>query len=63
MQPVSQSDYSPAQTICLESAQETDESPPTMLLVSLGLGIGIGGMLGIIFMQFVGYMNLMRVRR
>ena len=70
MQPVTQPDNSSEQMTCLGSAQQTDESArqtdeplPTMSLVSLGLGIGIGGMLGIIFMQFVGYMNLVRVKR
>ena len=62
MQPVAGSDLIVEPAPCIKGEQQ-DESLPTMSLVSLGLGIGIGGMLGIVFMQFVGYMNLVKVKR
>lgn len=63
MQPVVEADYPPELTTKLEMAQQTNESLHTMLLVYLGLGIGIGGMLGIVFMQVVGYVNQGRVKK
>jgi len=39
----------------LQAAEETNKSLRVMTLVSLGLGMGVGGMLGIIFMLVVGY--------
>jgi hypothetical protein len=45
----------------LEATQRTNKSLQTMTPISLGLGIGIGGMLGIIFMLIVGYINQNRV--
>lgn len=47
----------------LETAQQTNKSLQTMTLVCLGLGLGIGGMLGIIFMLTVGYINQRRANR
>lgn len=41
----------------LENAQRTNRSLMTITPVSLGLGMGIGGMLGIIFMLVIGYIN------
>jgi nitrate/TMAO reductase-like tetraheme cytochrome c subunit len=41
----------------LEATERTNKSLQTMTPISLGVGIGIGGMLGIIFMLVVGYIN------
>jgi hypothetical protein len=41
----------------LDDAQQTNKSLMTMAPVSLGLGMGIGGMLGIVFMLVIGYIN------
>ncbi|MEW5959043.1 MAG: cytochrome c3 family protein [Chloroflexota bacterium] len=46
----------------LEAAQRTNKSLQTMTPLSLGLGMGIGGMLGIIFMLILGYINQTRGR-
>ena len=47
----------PELTAKLKTAEQTNRSLLTMTPVSLGLGLGIGGMLGIIFMLVVGYIN------
>lgn len=44
----------------LETVQQTNKSLQTMTLVSLGLGLGIGGMLGIISVLVFGYINQRR---
>jgi hypothetical protein len=41
----------------LDEAKQTNRSLATMAPVSLGLGLGIGAMLGIIIMLVVGYIN------
>jgi hypothetical protein len=48
-------DRAPELVAELEAAEQTNQSLRVMTLVSLGLGIGIGGMMGIIFMLVVGY--------
>lgn len=52
----------PALTTKLETAQQSNKSLQIMAPVCLGLGIGIGGMLGIIFMLVVGYINQRRAK-
>jgi formate-dependent nitrite reductase cytochrome c552 subunit len=52
----------PALTAKLETAQQSNKSLQIMAPVCLGLGIGIGGMLGIIFMLVVGYINQRRAK-
>lgn len=47
----------------LEVAQQENKSLQTMSLVYLGLGMGIGGMLGIAFMQVIGYLNRGKVKK
>ena len=47
----------------LAMAQQTNRSLQTMALVSLGLGLGVGGMLGIVFMQIIGYINQGRIKQ
>jgi hypothetical protein len=39
----------------LEVQQQANKSLQVMTVVSLGLGLGIGGMLGIVFMLALGY--------
>jgi hypothetical protein len=41
----------------LEAAEQANKSLKVMTLVSLGLGLGIGGMLGVVFMLVVGYVS------
>ena len=41
----------------LETTQQTNKSLMTMTPVSLGLGMGVGGMLGVIFMLVIGYIS------
>lgn len=41
----------------LDEAKQSNQSLRTMAPVSLGLGMGIGGMLGVIFMLVIGYIN------
>jgi formate-dependent nitrite reductase cytochrome c552 subunit len=48
-------DRAPELATQLEAAEQTNKSLRVMTLVSLGLGIGIGGMMGIIFMLVIGY--------
>jgi formate-dependent nitrite reductase cytochrome c552 subunit len=48
-------DRAPELAAQLEAAEQTNKSLRVMTLVSLGLGIGIGGMMGIIFMLVIGY--------
>lgn len=47
----------------LEATQETNKSLQTLTPISLGLGMGIGGTLGIVFMLILGYINQYRVRQ
>ena len=47
----------PELTTKLETTQQSNKVLQIMAPVSLGLGIGIGGMLGIAFMLVVGYIN------
>jgi hypothetical protein len=44
-------------TAKLDQAKQTNQSLSTLAPVSLGLGMGIGGMLGVIFMLAIGYIN------
>jgi hypothetical protein len=39
----------------LEEAEQANKSLRVMTFVSLGLGMGMGGMMGVIFMLVVGY--------
>jgi hypothetical protein len=55
VQSLAKADRAPELAAELETAQQTNGSLRVMTLVSLGLGMGIGGMLGIIFMLTVGY--------
>jgi formate-dependent nitrite reductase cytochrome c552 subunit len=48
-------DQAPELAAQLEAAEQAIKSLRVMTLVSLGLGMGIGGMLGIVFMLVVGY--------
>jgi formate-dependent nitrite reductase cytochrome c552 subunit len=57
MQPLAKPDCPPELETKLELAQQTNKSLQTIAPVSLGLGMGIGGMLGIIFVMAVGYIN------
>jgi hypothetical protein len=41
----------------LENAEQTNKSLMTITPLSLGLGMGVGGMLGIIFMLALGYIS------
>jgi hypothetical protein len=41
----------------LDQVKQTNQSLSTLAPVSLGLGMGIGGMLGVIFMLVIGYIN------
>lgn len=47
----------------LEMAQQEKKSLQSMSLVYLGLGMGIGGVLGIAFMQVIGYVNRGKVKK
>jgi hypothetical protein len=46
----------------LDRARQTNKSLQTMTFASLGLGIAVGGMLGIIFTLIVGYVSQRRVK-
>lgn len=46
----------------LDHVRQTNESLETMTFVSLGLGIAVGGMLGIIFTLIVGYIGQRRTK-
>jgi hypothetical protein len=48
-------DRAPELATQLEAAENANKSLRVMTLVSLGLGIGLGGMMGIIFMLVIGY--------
>jgi hypothetical protein len=48
-------DRAPELATQLEASEQNNRTLRVMSLVSLGLGIGIGGMLGVIFMLVVGY--------
>jgi hypothetical protein len=56
-------DQVPQLTAQLETQEKTNKSLQVMTLVSLGLGMGIGGMLGIVFMLVVGYITQGRAKR
>jgi hypothetical protein len=47
----------------LEEAKRTNRSLRTMSVVSLGFGLGVGGVLGVIFVLVVGYISQGRARR
>jgi hypothetical protein len=55
VQLLAMADRAPELAAQLEAVEQANKSLRVMTLVSLGLGIGIGGMLGIIFMLVVGY--------
>ena len=55
MQLLAMADRAPELAAQLKAAEQANKSLRIMTLVSLGLGMGIGGMLGIIFMLAVGY--------
>jgi hypothetical protein len=56
-------DRAPELAAELEAAEQNNKSLRIMSLVSLGLGMGIGGMLGVIFMLVVGYVVQGRAQR
>jgi hypothetical protein len=56
-------DRAPELAADLKTAEQTNKSLQTMTIVSLGLGLGIGGMVGIVFMLFVGYVIQGRSRQ
>lgn len=55
VQLLAMADRAPELAAQLKAAEQANKSLRIMTLVSLGLGMGIGGMLGIIFMLVVGY--------
>lgn len=55
-------DSVPGLTAELETTQQTNQTLQIMVPVSLGIGLGIGGMLGIAFMLVVGYINQRRTK-
>jgi len=55
VQLLAMADRAPELATQLKAAEQANKSLRIMTLVSLGLGMGIGGMLGIIFMLVVGY--------
>ncbi len=55
VQLLAMADRAPELAAELKAAEQTNKSLRVTALVSLGLGMGIGGMLGIIFMLVVGY--------
>ncbi len=55
VQLLAMADRTPELAAQLKAAEQANKSLRIMTLVSLGLGMGIGGMLGIIFMLVVGY--------
>jgi hypothetical protein len=56
-------DRAPELATQLEAAEQNNNTLRVMSLVSLGLGMGIGGMLGVIFMLVVGYVVQGRAQR
>ena len=46
----------------LETTEQTSKTLRIMVPISLGIGLGIGGMLGIAFMLVVGYINQRRTK-
>jgi hypothetical protein len=60
---VVQSDCSVDLTAKLQIAEQLNKSLQTMSFVYLGLGIGLGGIIGIIFMQVLGFLNQGRVTK
>jgi hypothetical protein len=56
-------DQAPELAAQLDAAEQSIKSLRVMSLVSLGLGMGIGGMLGIVFMLVVGYVIQGRAKR
>ena len=56
-------DQAPELAAQLDAAEQSIKSLRVMSLVSLGLGMGIGGMLGIVFMLVVGYVVQGRAKR
>lgn len=63
VQLLTMADRAPELAAQLEAAEETNKSLQVMTVVSLGLGLGIGGMLGIVFMIIVGYINQRRAKQ
>lgn len=55
VQLLAMADRAPELAAELKAAEQTNKSLRVTALVSLGLGMGIGGMLGIVFMLIVGY--------
>jgi len=56
-------DRAPELASQLEAEEQANKSLRVMTFVSLGLGLGIGGMLGIIFMIVVGYISQGRAKQ
>jgi hypothetical protein len=63
VQLLAMADRAPELAAQLKTAEQANKSLRIMTLVSLGLGMGIGGMLGIIFMLVVGYVVQGRARQ
>ncbi len=57
---ISMAESVPELTAKLETTQQEIESLQIMTPVALGLGMGLGGMMGVIFMLVVGYINQRR---
>jgi hypothetical protein len=47
----------PALTTELETSEQNNKRLKVIAPISLGLGLGVGGILGIIFMLVIGYMT------
>jgi len=56
-------DRAPELAAQLEAVERANKSLRVMTLISLGLGMGIGGMLGVVFMLVIGYIMQGRAKR
>jgi hypothetical protein len=63
VQLLAMADQAPELAAQLEAVEQTNKSLRVMTVVSLGLGMGIGGMLGIVFMLVVGYISQGRAKK
>lgn len=63
VQLLAMADRAPELAAQLKAAEQTNRSLRVTALVSLGLGMGIGGMLGIVFMLIIGYVVQGRAKR
>lgn len=63
VQLLAMADQAPELATRLKTAEQSNKSLQVMTVVSLGLGTGIGGMLGIVFMLVVGYISQGRAKK